>query len=418
MKAAKLSTLQKLDSESMVAATTAVRRLTLTDFRCYRSLRLETDGRPVVLTGPNGAGKTNLLEAVSFLVPGRGLRRARLAEVIRKAPAGGDDSGAAVSGWAVAATVLGGDGPVEIGTGLATVPGDDSAGDRRVVKIDGAEVRSQTALGDHVTAIWLTPEMDRLFSDGASERRRFLDRLVYGFDSNHATRLGAYERGMRDRARVLRDSRRAGGAPDTAWLDALEEGLARSAVAIAAARVDLVERLGAACALGTGPFPAAGLAIDGEVEGWLAETPALEAEDRFRARLASCRSIDAESGRTTFGTHRSDLAVTHLARNVPARTCSTGEQKALLISVVLANARLLALDRSTVPLLLLDELAAHLDAARRGALYDEILALGAQAWVTGTDPDLFAPFGDTAQYFHVADATVRPETAPATIPKR
>ncbi len=385
------------------AVKTAVTRLTLTDFRCYGSLRLDLDERPVVLTGPNGAGKTNLLEALSFLVPGRGLRRARLGEIGRRDPARPDAPDAPAVPWAVAATVAAEHGVVEIGTGLAA--GSDSVAARRVVRIDGADARGQAELGEWVRAAWLTPEMDRLFTEGASERRRFLDRLVFGFDAAHARCLSDYERAMRERTRLLRDGR-LGPAADPAWLVALEDRMARNGVAVAAARRGYVARLNAAGAMAIGPFPAADLAVDDEIGAWLADMPALGAEDRFRDRLVEFRARDADAGRATMGPHRADLACRHVARDTPARRCSTGEQKALLISIVLANVRLQALECDSVPMLLLDEIVAHLDLERREALFEEICASGAQAWMTGTDAAMFAPLGDRARHYRVSDATL------------
>jgi len=352
----------------------------------------------VVLTGPNGAGKTNLLEAISFLTPGRGLRRARLGDIHRRT--GGD---AAEAGWAVAARLTTGAEPVEIGTGLAL--GADNVGDartRRTIRIDGVDMPSQAALGEHIAALWLTPDMERLFTDGASGRRRFLDRLVFALDPAHSGRLSAYQRALRERARLLRD----GDRPDGAWLDALEGAMVEKGVAIVAARAALVERLNAACSVGGGAFPAAGLALAGAVEDWLAEMPALDAEDRFRHALAAARLQDGATGGAAVGPHLSDLLVTHLARQEEAAQCSTGEQKALLISIVLANARLRRLDRGAMPLLLLDEVAAHLDEVRRAALFEEILTLGAQAWMTGTDAALFSALGGEAQFFRVEDARI------------
>jgi DNA replication and repair protein RecF len=377
-----------------------VTRLRLTGFRSYQRLGLELDGRPVVLVGANGAGKTNLLEAVSLLTPGRGLRRARLDDLGYRAPAA-----PAGADWAIAATVATADGPVEIGTGVVADAASEAT-ERRLVRIDGAPARSQTALGRLVSAIWLTPEMDRLFVEGRSARRRFLDRLVFGFDAPHARRLNAYERAMAERNRLLRDSRATGRAPDAAWLEALEGRMAEDGVAVAAARRALVERLGAACALRSGPFPAAEIALDGVVEGWLAAAPALAVEDRMRAGLAAARPDDAAAGRATLGVHRSDLVVRHAAKGVGAAHCSTGEQKALLISIVLADARLQGLERGTAPLVLLDEIAAHLDAPRRHALFDEVTALGAQAWMTGTDAATFAPLGAQAQHLRIVDGRV------------
>ena len=357
---------------------------------------MDTDPRPVVLTGANGAGKTNLLEAVSFLVPGRGLRRARLGEVARRDGEAEDDP----RPWAVAATVTTPTATVDIGTGHE--PGAATGGrDRRVVRIDGQPAKSQAALADHVTAVWLTPQMDRLFAEGASARRRFLDRLVFGFDPAHAGRVSAYEHAMRERARLLRD-----GGADGAWLAALEDTMATKGVAVAAARRELAVRLNGICADPPGPFPGARVEAAGAVEEWLAEVPALAAEDRLRDGLAAARVRDGEFGGAVLGPHRSDMHVNHLAKGVAAARCSTGEQKALLVAMVLANARLQAAERGSVPLLLLDEVAAHLDGHRREALFEEVSALGAQAWLTGTDSALFASLGKRAQFFHVEDATV------------
>jgi DNA replication and repair protein RecF len=368
----------------------AVRRLVLSDFRCYARLTLEVEPRPVVLSGANGAGKTNLLEAVSYLGPGRGLRGGRLSEVTRRGASGG---------WSVAARVTTPLGPVDIGTGLA--PDREEGPERRVVKLDGETARGPAALADVVNTIWLTPQMDRLFVDGASQRRRFLDRLVYGFDGDHARRVNAYERAMRERARLLKT-----GAADAAWLAALEGTMAEHGVAIAAARRDAVARLRQGLAEGLDPFPAAEVGCGGTLETWLDEMPALAVEDRFRAGLDACRARDAESGGAAEGTHRSDLIVRHVAKDMPAAQCSTGEQKALLIAIVLANARLHAARRDQAPLLLLDEVAAHLDGGRREALFDTISALGAQVWLTGTERALFAGLEGRAQFLAVRDGTV------------
>jgi DNA replication and repair protein RecF len=377
------------------AVSPAVTRLTLSQFRCYDGVRLNADRRPVVLTGPNGAGKTNLLEAVSFLAPGRGLRRARLSEVERiGAPPG--------AGWAVAARIETPLGPVDIGTGRD--PSVDSAAERRLVRIDGQPVRGQMVLAEHLAMVWLTPQMDRLFIEGSSGRRRFLDRLVFGFDPAHAGRLSRYEHALRERARLLRD-----GRGDDTWLSALEDVLATTGVAVAASRRTMVNRLQLACEQGIGPFPQADLTVAGTVEAWLADQPALAAEDALRRRLAEQRRFESGAGgEGTVGPHRSDLAVRHRAKDMPAEFCSTGEQKALLIAIVLANARLMAAERGLPPVLLLDEVAAHLDAQRRTALFEEILALGAQAWLTGTDAGIFAELGDRACFFRVEDARVAP----------
>lgn len=363
----------------------AVRKISLTRFRNHAATALRIDRPVAVLTGANGSGKTNLLEAISFLSPGRGMRRARLSEIDRV----GDDGP-----WAVSAEVEGKLGETRIGTGRDA----EAEGERRLVRIDGAPARSQSALGDHLTVSWLTPAMDRLFTEGASGRRRFLDRLVYAFDGEHAGRVSGYEHAWRERNRLIKDGRR-----DGAWYDALEETLAETGVAIAAARAGLVARLNRICAATREPFPAAELALDGEIDRWLIGTPALQVEDRIRATLAASRF----GGQEAEGPHRTDLAVTHVAKTMPAAQCSTGEQKALLVGIVLAHARLQAIDEHAAPILLLDEVAAHLDDRRRAALFDAVFDLGGQAWLTGTDLCTFAPIADRARLFDVADGRVR-----------
>ncbi|MGB0681501.1 MAG: DNA replication/repair protein RecF [Magnetovibrionaceae bacterium] len=372
----------------------ALDRLVLTDFRCYPTAKLAgitAEGvQPVVLCGPNGAGKTNLLEALSLLAPGRGLRRAALGDFARIQGAGG---------WAVAASVVGALGEAEIGTGLtAGAP----EGERRAVRIDGEAASSQQALAERFSVQWLTPQMDRLFLEGPSARRRFLDRMVFGIDPAHSGRVSAYEKAMRDRARVLRENQR----PDAHWLDALEAGMAERGVAISAARRDMLDRLAGELERGFGPFPAARVALDGLVDDWVGSMPALEAEDRLKAALKDSRRRDAETGSTAIGPHRTDLLVHHLAKDMAADQCSTGEQKALLIALVLGHVRLTAADRGCVPVLLLDEVAAHLDQARREALFEALLALGTQAWLTGTDQPLFEPLRGKAQFFEITDAAV------------
>lgn len=383
------------------ARAAAVVRLSLSDFRCYARLRLDVDASPVVLTGPNGAGKTNLLEALSFLAPGRGLRRARLSEVDRRGPNGPQSAGP----WAVAAVVDTAHGRINIGTGRE--PGDEpkkaGATERRAVRIDGQPSRGQKDLAEHLAVAWLTPELDRLFLDGSSARRRFVDRVVYGFHPEHAGEVAAYETVMRERSRLLAD-----GCGDAAWLDALEDGMARHGVAIAATRAGVVRRLDEAAARSGGPFPAARLGLAGEVDSALGEMPAVAVEDRAREALRAARSHDAVHGGAAWGPHRTELMVRYAAKDCPARDCSTGEQKALLLSITLAVARELAAERGEAPLLLLDEVVAHLDGARRAALFDEVSALGAQAWLTGTDDELFAGLRGRARFFRVLDATVMP----------
>ena len=369
----------------------AVRRLVLANFRNYERLVLEVDPPPVVLSGPNGAGKTNLLEALSFLSPGRGLRQARLADVSRRG---------AANGWALNAGLETPSGLVEIGTGLMARV--DGQGDRRIVKLDGETARGPAALGRVVNVVWLTPQMDKLFVEGASGRRRFLDRLAYGFDPDHARRVSAYEQALRARARLLRE-----GRADPTWLAALECTMAQHGVAIAALRRQVVERLRRSLDSGPGPFPRAAVAVRGRLEDWLDEMPALEVEGRYVERLAHGRAEDAQGGGE--GPHRSDFEVRHVEDGIAAAQCSTGEQKALLIAIVLANARLQAQERACLPLLLLDEVAAHLDRSRRQALFDAVAALGAQAWLTGTERTLFEALAGRAQFLAVRNGALSRE---------
>lgn len=383
-----------LDVAGGYGVTASVARLTLNDFRNYRHLRLDLDATPVVLTGPNGAGKTNLLEALSFLAPGRGLRNTKLAAAGRRV---GDGS----APWAVSARLARPSGLCEIGTGLEREePASGGADGRRVTRINGTAIRGQAPLANEVGVLWLTPTMDRLFSEGPASRRRFLDRLVSGLEPGHARQLAAYERGLRERGRLLVER------ADSGWIDAVEETLAAHAVAVAAARREAVARLSVALAGQTGPFPRAALAIEGEVEHWLDEAPAIDVETRLCQALVASRRHDGESGGTAHGPHRSDLTVTNLDAEMPAALCSTGEQKALLIAIVIANARLHTARRGQTPLLLLDEIVAHLDPDRRAALLDAVLALGAQAWLTGTEPALFEAIDARAQFFTISDATV------------
>jgi DNA replication and repair protein RecF len=370
-------------------------RLMLTDFRNYGSMRLDLDTAPVVLTGPNGAGKTNLLEAMSFLSPGRGLRNARLSDIDRRI------GETAAPGWAVAAMVTTRRGSLSIGTGRIGTGRDGATGERRAVRIDGEPAKGQAALCEHIGVLWLTPQMDRLFIEGPSARRRLLDRLVLGLDPAHATRVARYEQAMRERARLLRD-----GPADPAWLSALEDIMATEGVAVAAARRDAIERLDQVCAAAKGAFPRARLSLLGTVEAWLAEMPALAAEDKLRAALAVHRSGDGQTGGAGIGPHRSDLMVTHAEKGVAAEQASTGEQKALLISILLAQAQLQREVRGEPPMLLLDEVAAHLDSGRRAALFEIVAGLESQAWITGTDAAVFAPLRGTARFLSVCDGAL------------
>lgn len=371
----------------------AVLRLTLTEFRCYAQLRLEAGPEPVVLTGPNGAGKTAILEALSMLAPGKGLRRASLGDLARNQP-----GAATPARWSVAATIESARGTLPVGTGQ-----NPEGGDKRVVRIDGQPAKGQKALAEVMAIAWASPEQDRLFLDGPSSRRRFIDRLVFGFAPEHASELSAYEHCLRERARLLTE-----GCSDDRWLCALEDGMARHGVAVAAARGAIVARLDSAAASGIGPFPAAQLALDGEIDRSLAAVPALAAEDALRAQLGASRKTDAAQGGAAHGPHRSDLRVRFAQKGIAAEDGSTGEQKALVLSIVLANARALAAERGRPPILLLDEVVAHLDGVRRAALADEIVALGAQVWLTGTDDDSFMGLRGRARFFRVLDSTVTP----------
>ena len=376
----------------------SVKRLTLTDFRCYCYQRLEIGCGPVVLTGPNGAGKTNLLEGLSFLVPGRGLRRARLSDLSRR------DASKNISAqrvWGVAAILRTVMGDVEVGTAYeAAIEG---RRDKRIVKVNGKIAKNQTALAEHASVLWLTPQMDRLFLEGPGARRQFLDRMVFDTDPAHAGRANAYEHAQRERMRLLRS-----GSPDVDWLTALEDTMVTRGIAVTAARLDVVRRL-TRYLLGSGgakSFPGAEIKAVGEIETWLSEGPALAAEDRFRTRLVAERGRDAAAGRAGTGPHRSDFAVRHLGNGQEAALCSTGEQKALLVSLILATARMRAAEQGAAPLLLLDEIAAHLDVQRLDALFDEIIRLGAQVWMTGTDADLFRSLAGQAQFFTVSNSAV------------
>jgi DNA replication and repair protein RecF len=374
----------------------AVTRLLLTNFRSYAQGALAVSGRPVVLAGPNGAGKTNILDAISLLSPGRGLRGATLGEHTRKGPSSIPSDAL----WAVAATVSRAGEPYEIGTGLTLGP---NGGERRKVHLNGAPSNNAADLAEIVQMAWLTPAMDRLFIEGASGRRKLIDRLVFGFVPEHARNATRYETAMRERARLLKY-----GPRDPAWLDGLESEMTDTGIAIATARAEGVARLNKALeARGlAGAFPSASLALTGDADTILAESA--DAASEYRQSFARARIRDAEAGRTTFGPHRSDLAVRHVQKRTDAAECSTGEQKALLIAIVLAHAWESSHMRDgRAPILLLDEIAAHLDARRRAALFEEILALGTQAWMTGTDIEMFAPLKTRADVFAVADSQAR-----------
>ncbi|MCC6598743.1 MAG: DNA replication/repair protein RecF [Alphaproteobacteria bacterium] len=384
-----------------------VSTLRLHNFRCYAHAALDGLGSgPLVLFGANGAGKTNILEALSLLSPGRGLRGVRGAEM---------QNAAASTPWAVSAGIETPYGPVQIGTGL------DVTADKRLIRIGGENVRGQNALLEHVACVWLSPQMDRLFLDSSSHRRRFLDRLLFAFDPGHSGRVTRYENAMRQRSKLLQD-----GPADQTWLGALEAQMAETGVAISAARLEFVQRLQAACEhaaqeQGEAGFPLAYLEASGTIETLLGRAPALEVEGLFRYQLEESRRRDAVSGGAATGPHKSDLFVKYAIKDMAAAHCSTGEQKALLIGIVLAHARLMALERGAPPVLLLDEVAAHLDEGRRAALYELLIALGGQVWLTGTDRNLFTALEGRAQFFEICAAQicqVEAEGAPPLVETR
>jgi len=365
--------------------------IALVNFRSYAAAKLKLGATPVVLAGPNGTGKTNCLEAISLLSPGRGLRGAKLVSLQRKVPLATPREGPlAQSPWTIAASIARPDGEWEIGTGLASTANETQ---RRALYLNGAPAQGAD-LAELLPVLWLTPAMDRLFLEGASERRRFLDRLVFVLDAGHARRAARYERAMHERLRLLRD-----GVRDPVWLDGLEATMAEEGVAVTAARLETIEKLNSELSArgAEGAFPCAHLALTGEAGDVAVDPSALQ------AALAASRARDADAGRTNVGPHHADLDVRHTQKRADARDCSTGEQKALLISIVLANAWLQKKRRDGIaPVLLLDEVAAHLDASRRTALFEEILALESQAWLSGTDKALFAPLLPHAQCYAVA----------------
>jgi DNA replication and repair protein RecF len=365
-----------------------IHRLTLTHFRNYRAASVATRGDVIVLVGPNGAGKTNCIEAISFLSPGRGLRRATLDDV---ADNQGDGS------WAVSAEVEGALGLATLGTGI-DAPGSEAPATGRRCRIDREPVTSAAAFGDHLRMVWLTPAMDGLFLGAASERRRFFDRLVLAIDSEHSSRVSALDRSLRSRNRLLEVRNY-----DDHWCDAIERETAELAVAVAAMRGQTVTKLAAMLRArgAASAFPSADIMLDGWMENALITEPATSVEDRYREILRASRARDAAAGRTLDGPHLTDLQVIYAPKNIPARDASTGEQKALLIGLVLAHASLVAEMTGITPLLLLDEVVAHLDPFRRTALFDELAKLGAQVWMTGADPLAFTYIGAAGEIFDV-----------------
>ncbi len=368
-----------------------VERILLTGYRNYDTATLTPDPSPVVLIGPNGAGKTNLLEAVSLLAPGQGLRGAHFSDLAK----------ARANGWSISARVHSTLGSVDIGTGVLP-PGQGPERSGRIVRVDGETRSGSGILADYVEMVWVTPAMDGLFTGPAGERRRFLDRLILCFDAGYRTRANRFDRAMASRNRLLAD-----GVTHNAQLEGLEVVMAEMGVAIAAARSEAVAAMRGVIEARRqrredSAFPWSDIAIDGTLERELAAKPAIDVEDGYLSVLRNTRERDRGAGRTLDGPHRSDLIVGHGPKSMPARLCSTGEQKALLLGLVLAHAQLVSERRDGLaPILLLDEIAAHLDEHRRAALFAEILQLGSQAWMTGTDPEAFSALGQNAQFHRV-----------------
>lgn len=376
------------------APTARIARLMLQDFRTYAGLDLSLSHRLVALTGENGAGKTNLLEAISLFMPGRGLRRAELADMARLGGPGR---------FSISLTLDTPFGEHRLGTGLE-LSAPETPRSSRICRIDGSQVASPSAFSEHLRVVWMTPDLDTLFRGPAGDRRRFLDRLVLAVDAEHGMRVNALERSLRSRNRVLEDN-----PDDGLWLDALEREVAELAIAVASARRETVERLAAMILSArdeTSPFPFAALSLEGEIDTLIATYAAVDAEDRYRALLRNGRPRDRAAGRTLVGPQATDLLVRHGPKDIPASSASTGEQKALLIGLVLAHARLVNLMSGLSPFILLDEVAAHLDPQRRAGLFAELEKLGGQVWMTGADRALFTELEGRAALLDVTPGLV------------
>ena len=394
--------------QSVTSKKSGVTRLTLTDFRNYAFLRLNTNLRPIIITGENGSGKTNILEAVSFLTPGRGLRGARLADIRRFTPAVVENDYHPSNGsWAVSAMVYKNGDDFEIGTAVENAPKDDddeiNGYNKRIVKIDGQKASSQGELGQYVSAIWLTPQMDRLFRGGSQPRRSFLDRLVFAFDNEHAKRTANFEHLYKQWYQLIKSTN---GRADNAWLEGIEENMAAIGVAIAAARREQIARLNSF--IESEPddvFPNVILELDGTIEKMLDKMPAVDVEDFYVDKLKKeRRNVLYNDG--VDGVNRTDFKVTYKKKHMPAELCSTGEQKSLLISIILAQTKCQILYQGFAPVLLLDEITAHLDDIKREALLDKIKDLGLQAWITSTNQEIFNSLKNEADFFEVKNNTV------------
>lgn len=368
--------------------------LTVLNFRNYDKTQItDLNDRFIVLHGENGAGKTNILEAVSLLCPGRGLRGAKINEIQNQN---------VINPWVVSGKLETDYGQVQIGTGR------DGVSDKRITRIDGETVKSQNHLSEYTSCLWLTPQMDGLFTGGASERRRFFDRLITSFDPSHNGRLQRYENAQRQRMKILSDETRS---PDTLWLQGLEKTIAETGVALSAARMEFIEKLNLVTlslheAHATGDFPQASFFLKGEVEEMLENQPAVAVEDAYQAKLEDLRLVDAKTKAVTFGAHKSDIETTHLDKGAIASQCSTGEQKGLLTGIILAHRHMLANAKRQMPILLLDEVAAHFDKKRRSGLFHFLDEIGGQVWMTGTDIQLFDAVPAYANRFIVKEGKI------------
>ncbi len=380
-----------LEAENVQTKAFFISKLQLQCFRNYRSLSIELNANPVVLSGNNGSGKTNILEAISLLSPGKGFRKIKLSD------ADMISEGRGLFPWSLSAIINKGIEESLVGTGRLSL-GDS----KRITKIDRDVVKNQSELTSIFSVMWLTPQMDGLFMGSSSDRRKFLDRLVYNFDPEHASRIFSYEYTMRERAKILQQNN------DAAWLSVLENKMAERAVSIAAARLDTIEHIQAVINEFKTAFPKAIIGVEGHVEEIMRNNSALQAEEMLRKQLFETRAYDAKSGRTNVGTHRSDFVVFHAEKNMHASSCSTGEQKALLLSIILAEARAKSIWKGGVPVLLLDEVVAHLDEVRRISLFEEIFSMQSQVWMTGTDIELFKEIRGKAQFFSVNNGVVSP----------
>ncbi len=390
-----------------------VTRLTLTDFRNYQFLRINAELCPIVITGENGTGKTNILEAISFLTPGRGLRGARLADIRRIAPALVSDEYAPTeisnTSWAVSSTVQKGDEEFEIGTAVEksireTNEDDIRSFERRIVKIDGSKTASQSELGKYISAVWLTPQMDRLFRGGSQPRRSFLDRLIYAFDVEHAKRTANFEHLYKEWYQLLKS-----GSQDNHWLLPLEENMASLGVAIAAARREQIAKLNTFIEHEPDDvFPSVMLELDGSIEKMLDKMPAVEVEDFYKNRLKEQRK-NVLYNDNVDGVNRTDFKVYYRKKRMPAELCSTGEQKSLLVSIILAQTKSQTLHQGFAPVMLLDEVVAHLDDIKREALIEKIRGLNVQAWITSTNPELFSSLKNEALFFRIKNNRIEPQ---------